>query len=403
MNVILAAMTMSADNGLARTPPMGWSTWNAFGRRFTEEVFYNATDALVSNGMRDAGYEYINVDGGWWNGSDTGVITRNESGFTTYNRQKYPHGIKNVIDYIHSKGMKYGHYTDAGTAACNHDAPMSEYYEHQDVALFVSWNIDYIKIDACSTQEDPDVLMNRWHTLLNESGRPILLSNCHNGCMTHLGPLQPWCQQYTNMWRVSVDIKSTWASMISNIGNLVGRGIYGKPGSWNDPDILEMGLGEFEYKGRESLPINQAHFSLWCVTSSPLLASVDFTKPVDPALVSVFTNKEAIAVNQQYLSNAGDRIDFGSQSGGNYSIWYKPLPDSTAAVVLLNEGTVSTVSLQIDFDKLPVLHASSSSACQVRDIWSGTTDVVHGVYKAPSIPAQSCIFVTISKCSSQEE
>ena len=396
MDILLAVAVMSADNGLARTPPMGWSSWNAFGRRFTEDVFYNTTDAMVANGMRDAGYEYLNVDGGWWNGSDTGTITRNGSGYATYNRMKYPHGITKVIDYIHSKGMKYGHYTDAGIAACNHDAPMSEYYEPQDVDLFISWGIDYIKVDACSTKESPEVLMQRWHTLLNESGRPVLLSNCRNGCLTTDGPLDSWCQKYTNMWRVSTDITSTWKSMLKNVNNLKGRGQYGKPGSWNDPDNLEVGVGEFEYKGTpSSLAINQAHFSLWSVTSAPLITSVDFTKPVDEELISIFLNKEAISVNQRYLNNSGDQIE----SGDNYSIWYKPLPDNTAAVVLLNEGITSTITLQIEFSKLPVLGVGSTSSCEVRNIWSATTNTEQNLYKSSAIPPQSCVFITISKCS----
>ena len=155
---------------------------------------------MASNGMQRAGYEYINVDGGWWAGSDTGHIIRNASGYFEVNKEKYPHGIRAVADYIHSKGFKYGHYTDAGKHACNKDAPMSQGYEHQDAFLFaLGFGADMVKVDACGDTLPAQELVSRWRRQLNLTGRPVLFSNCHNGCETDRrenisrpGGWEPW-------------------------------------------------------------------------------------------------------------------------------------------------------------------------------------------------------------------
>ena len=273
--------------------------------------------------------EYINVDGGWWGGSDTGHITRNASGYFEYNTAKYPHGIRAVSDYIHKRGFRYGHYTDAGTHACNRDAPMSEGYEHQDAFLFaLEYGADMVKVDACGDTLPPRELVTRWQEQLNATGRAVLFSNCHNGCETDRrgpgnvsspGGWEPWCAELSNMWRSSADISSAWPSIMHNLDSLKGRGHVAKPGSWNDPDFLvstratacrrsvslcsvarsppvtgsllgcvftpmapaallqEVGVKNMALTPRSSLQKldeNQAHMSMWCITSSPLIAGL---------------------------------------------------------------------------------------------------------------------------------
>ena len=227
------------DNGLARTPPMGWCSWNGFHRNFNESLFYAVANALSTNGMSDAGYKYVNVDGGWWAGSDTGHIVRNMTGFPTWNTQKYPNGIPKLVEYIHSKGLKYGHYTDAGKHACNGDAPMSEGFEFEDASLFAQWGADMLKVDACGDVENHTAIVARWRAAIEATGRPILFSNCHNGCQTDAGPGHPdsWlpdnqCERDANMWRSSADISATWSSMLHNLDSLKGRGMYAYPGAW---------------------------------------------------------------------------------------------------------------------------------------------------------------------------
>eukprot|EP00658_Telonema_sp_P-2_P071766 TRINITY_DN60985_c0_g1_i2.p1 TRINITY_DN60985_c0_g1~~TRINITY_DN60985_c0_g1_i2.p1 ORF type:complete len:224 (-),score=47.42 TRINITY_DN60985_c0_g1_i2:71-742(-) len=211
---------------------------------------------------------------------------------------------------------------------------MSEGYEQQDATLFASWKIDMIKIDACATHEPAELLMGRWRKLLNASGRPILLSDCHNGCMSEEGRglWESWCTLTVNMWRSSVDIRGTWESFLHNLDTLKGRGKYGGPGAWNDPDILEVGVGEFGWSEVDSEvknDKNRAHFSMWAVTSSPLLAGND-VRNAPAAITAILTNKQAIAVNQLYAGNAGDVITFFNASAVSPSdptgleTWVKP-------------------------------------------------------------------------------
>jgi alpha-galactosidase len=240
-----------------------------------------------------AGYEYINVDGGWWSGSDTGTIGRNASGYFEYNTIKYPRGIRAVADYIHKAGFKYGHYTDSGLNACNGDKPMSQGYEHQDATLFaLDYGADMIKVDACGASIAALELMQRWNKELNATGRPVLFSNCHNACMTDgcchangtrppgsraVGGYEEWCGDLSNMWRTSADIKAEWSSIMHNLDSLKGMGAQARPGRWNDPDFLEVGvkgLALTPTSSQQTVDENEAHMSMWCITSSPLIAGM---------------------------------------------------------------------------------------------------------------------------------
>lgn len=393
---------------------MGWCSWNAFNRNFTEDIFYRAADEMVTNGMQAAGYEYINVDGGWWEGIGTGKVVRNSSGYPTWSAAKYPRGLPTLIEYIHKKGFKYGHYTNAGPTACSGDEGTSQGYEAQDVHLFTSWGIDMLKVDACYTPVPPASknkdIIQLWNRLLNESGRKVLFSNCRNGCRTDNGttskhgfsPWAPWCAELTNMWRNSGDIKATWASMLYNLDSLKGRGAIGGPGRWNDPDFLEVGVGEFAYDGsKRSLEMNRAHFALWAVTSSPLIVAPDLAScPRD--ILEIFLNEVAISINQQYAGNAGDRLIFdGEVLGANdeSQIWYKPLPNKTAAVVLFNPASDgAAVKLNVPYRSLPALAAGMPGwRCRVLDVWGGNNSMVDDGLEVFLEP-RSAYFVMISLC-----
>lgn len=406
------------DNGLAEKPPMGWSSWNAFHRNWNETLFYSIADQMASNGMQAAGYEYINVDGGWWEGSDTGTIVRNASGFMSPSSEKYPNGIQKLIDYIHSKGFKYGHYTDAGEKACNKDSPMSQGYEHQDATLFASYGVDMVKVDACYVTEENKTIVSRWEQELNATGRPILFSNCHNGCVNdprnkpYMEGWADWCISKTNMARRSRDIVSTWGSVMFNLQSLQGGGIYGKPGYWNDPDFLEVGVGDFIEAGLEA---NRAHFALWCVTSSPLIASPDFAT-AKAYVVPLLTDRDAIAVNQEYADNAGDLLEeqggrtqvCTSMTGptcrdvGKGQVWYKPLLNGQASVALLNtqehSEKATSVQLNVSFSRLASLGLSAQH-CKVFDIWKKSSTEIDNEYVA-EVPPMSAVFLRISECQS---
>ena len=189
--------------------------------------------------------EYINVDGGWWNSTKPAKghprIFRNASGFPSWDPVKYPRGLPALIEYIHQKGFKYGHYTDAGTGACDHESGMSEGFERQDSRLFAEWKVDMLKVDSCAVHETNRTVVARWKEEITAAGRPMVFSNCHNGCgndpfMVHVKGgfgWEPWCANDTNSWRTSRDIEPSWAHIMFNLHTLAGIGWRGKPGGWS--------------------------------------------------------------------------------------------------------------------------------------------------------------------------
>ena len=208
---------------------------------------------MTQSGMKDVGYEYINVDAGWWaeiynTTAKHYQLVRNSTGFTTYSHLKYPNTIQSVIEYIHDNGFKYGHYTDAGVEACSDQLLLSQNYKLQDISLFIEWGIDMLKIDSCNVIgnmtanifEFYDLLSTTWNTSNNSNIRPILFSNCHNECVNDDSiakfanrTWKPYCIDRFNMWRVSTDIKPDWETMLHNIDCVKYFGKYGQPGAWN--------------------------------------------------------------------------------------------------------------------------------------------------------------------------
>lgn len=402
--IMLPEAVLSLDNGLARVPPKGWCSWNAYHRNFNESVFLNVAERMNSNGMKAAGYEYINVDGGWWAGSDTGTIVRNASGYFQENKDKFPGGIANLVQRIHDMGYKWGHYTDSGLHACNGDKPMSEGYEHQDARLFaLEYQVDMVKVDACGATQPAQHLMETWQRELNQTGRPILFSNCHNGCES--GNWNEWCGKLSNMWRSSSDIKATWQSMLRNLDTLKGRGHVVGPGKWNDPDFIEIGIGEFgkldtlPYSSGERqqlLDMNQAHMTMWSITSSPLIAGVR-PEGMTPTVVSIFTNKVAIEINEQWCcGNGGDILPIINAT--DKEVWHKPLSHSIAAVALFNRSP-SIVSFDINLADIPGIGASFGSTCSVVNVWDGYTNNITGALKFAEVRSRQAVFLRISDCT----
>lgn len=185
---------------------------------------------------------------------------------------------------------------------------MSEGFEKVDALQFAAWGADMLKIDACAREEPSDVVMAKWRDAINATGRKILISNCHNGCETDDGLLPSYCRATANMWRSSRDISSHWDSVMYNLDTLKSRGANGQPGGWNDPDFLEVNIGEFKDDGTQTLlDMNQAHFALWAITSSPLILGFDMNT-VPSRILNLVQNPVAIRINQAYHGNAGDVI-----------------------------------------------------------------------------------------------
>lgn len=320
-------------NGLAQTPPMGWNSWNAFHTDITEQKIKDAAQAMVSSGMKAAGYEYINIDDAWM---DT---VRDAGGRLQADPKRFPHGIKALADYIHSLGLKIGIYESSGTKTCA-GYPGSLHHEKTDAETFAKWGIDYLKLDNCYNEgESYRKRYAEMEQALLATGRPIVYSICEWGVKD---PYQ-WAPAISNLWRTTGDISDDWNSMINIVDQQVGLNKYAGPGHWNDPDMLEVGNGGMtntEY---------QTHFSMWAMLAAPLIAGNDLLHMTETTR-KILTNKEVIEVDQDPAGKEGYKIS----DNGNQEVWVKPMSDGSYAVLLLNRGgnrafmttTVEQIGLQ---------------------------------------------------------
>jgi alpha-galactosidase len=333
-------------NGLAKTPPMGWNSWNKFANRVSDEIVRQIADAMVRNGMKDAGYLYVNIDDTWEAGRDAqGNIQTNA---------KFP-DMRALADYVHSKGLKLGIYSSPGPKTCA-GYEGSFQHEEQDAKTYAAWGIDYLKYDWCSGNSVydyhsmPAVYAKMGQALL-ASGRPIVYSLCQYGVLN--GP-QWGASVDGNLWRTTGDISDNWRSM-SHIGFdlQLDLGQYAGPGHWNDPDMLEIGNGgmsDTEYR---------THMSLWSLLAAPLLAGNDL-RDVSPAILEMLTNKEVIAVDQDPLGKQATRV----AKDGDLEVWARPLTGGAYAVGLFNRGP-STAKVTARWSDVGV-----SRNAQVRDLWA---------------------------------
>jgi alpha-galactosidase len=318
--IALPEQPVVKSNGLAKTPPMGWNSWNKFTERVSDKMVRDMADAIVSSGMRDAGYIYVNIDDTWELGRDAkGNITTNS---------KFPN-MKALADYIHGKGLKLGIYSSPGPKTCaGYEGSFQR--EVADARQFAAWGIDYLKYDWCSasgvyqatSQKAVYAVMGK---ALLESGHPIVYSLCQYG-QNNVGE---WGEAVGgNLWRTTGDISDNWRSM-SRIGfdQQVGREKFAGPGHWNDPDMLEIGNGgmsDIEYR---------THMSLWSLLAAPLLAGNDI-RDMSQATKDVLMNKEVIAIDQDKLGQQAKRVS----KEGDLEVFARQLADGGWAVGLFNRG-----------------------------------------------------------------
>ena len=369
------------NNGLALTPPMGWSTWNVFRCEYTETDLMEIADLLVSSGMLSAGYKYLNIDD-CWEAADRDPT----SGMLKYNQTKFPHGMLALADYVHSKGLLLGIYTSSGEKTCQR-YPGSWQHEFEDASLFASWNIDFVKLDCCyqDNVKDRATAFTRWSAALSIQNRSILYSCDSDELILNENNLEfpfQWAPDYCNMARISWDIYDEWQSTLHNLGSAVNVYYASRPGYWNDLDILTVGLGQ------QTLEEYTSQFSLWALTSSPLIAGNDLRK-MTKEIATILTNKEVIAINQDKLGRSANMIRRAID--GSYEVWAKPLyhensshlsdnknrlrftPLPFHAVVLLNRLNV-TANIPLNFKDL-FDHALSPHpptptwTASIRDLW----------------------------------
>jgi alpha-galactosidase len=281
---------LNLNNGLGRTPQMGWNTWNKFGCNINEQLILDSIDALNNSRLIKAGYKYINLDDCW-------QIGRHENGTIIVDPVAFPNGIKKLADYAHSKGLLFGLYSDAGEKTCA-GRPGSLDYEEIDAQTYAEWEVDYLKYDNCynlgrkSTERYPIM-----RDALNKTGRPIFYSMCNWG----EEKVATWAKDVGNSWRTTGDISDSWDSMIKIIDQNDEWNEFAGPGGWNDPDMLEIGNGGM------SLVEYKTHFGLWAITKAPLLIGCDITKMSWP-IMEILTNPEVIAINQDILGIQGKKI-----------------------------------------------------------------------------------------------
>nr|TKV93150.1 hypothetical protein SEVIR_9G206900v2 [Setaria viridis] len=289
-------------NGLGSAPPMGWNSWNHFQCDGNGEVVIRETaDALVSTGLAALGYKYVNIDDCW------AEPKRDAMGNLVANTNTFPHGIKALADYVHSKGLKLGIYSDAGFQTCAKVQPGSLGHEEQDAKTFAAWGVDYLKYDNCNNGDlKPLERYPEMSKALMKAGRPIYFSLCEWGDMH---PAR-WGAAYGNSWRTTNDIADTWESMIATADQNEVWAEYARPGGWNDPDMLEVGNGGM--KNNEYV----VHFSLWAISKAPLIIGCD-VRHMPQETYDILANKEVIAVNQgEEGEDGGEQRDLGGAAVG---------------------------------------------------------------------------------------
>jgi alpha-galactosidase len=360
ITVTPASAAPPASDQVAQTPPMGWNSWNYFAGKVDDQDIRAAADELVASGMRDAGYVYVNIDDTWEGQRDANGVLHSNS--------KFP-DMKALADYVHSKGLKLGIYSSPGPKTCaGYEGSLG--HEEQDAQLYASWGIDYLKYDLCSfipavmekqAPNDKAAQMRLMHAAydkmakaLQATGRPIVLSLCQYGWDA------PWEWAPAlggNLWRTTGDINAHWDRIYTILEQQAGLEKYAGPGHWNDPDMLEVGNGKL------SLAENRAHFSMWAMLASPLLAGNDLPH-MKPEIRDILTNRDVIAIDQDRLGQQASKY----YADGEVEVWARHLTGGAMAVAILNAGSdrYSTHPFHLNLEKLG-LHGAQ----QAKDLWTG--------------------------------
>lgn len=336
-------------NGIGLTPQMGWNSWNHFQCNINEQMIRETADAMVSTGLAAAGYKYVNLDDCW------AEFNRDSKGNMVPRRSTFPSGIKALADYVHSKGLKLGIYSDAGVRTCSNTMPGSLGHEEQDAKTFASWGIDYLKYDNCFNN---NVTARQRYPIMSKAlqncGRPIFFSLCEWGQEN----VATWGPGIANSWRTTGDIVDNWNSMTSLADQNDQWASYAGPGGWNDPDMLEVGNGGM------SVQEYRSHFSIWALAKAPLLVGCD-VRAMNNATREILSNKEVIAVNQDKLGVQGKKV----KSNAGLEIWAGKLSKKRIAVVLWNRGN-STAWITAYWSEIGL---APFTVVNARDLWSHRT------------------------------
>jgi alpha-galactosidase len=374
----LPALRDLPDNGLVRTPPMGWNSWNKFAGKVTDADVRTMADAMVSSGMNKVGYIYINID-------DTWELGRDASGNITSNT-KFP-DMKALADYVHSKGLKIGIYSSPGPKTCaGYEASFG--HEEQDAKTYAAWGIDYLKYDLCSassiypsTEENQRGLYQKMGDALEHTGRPIVYSLCQYG---QHDPWTGWGTKVSgNLWRTTGDINDSWKSMDTIGFSQIAIASYTRPGHWNDPDMLEIGNGGMtadEYR---------THMSLWSMLSAPLIAGNDLRTMTDETK-SILMNQEVIAIDQDPAAKPTQSL---AKDGSVETLW-RSMKDGSVVVGIYNRGE-QPAEASLPWATLP--GGLTGKKLQARDLWKHAAVPVTGDRFTATVPSHGVVLLRITQ------
>lgn len=372
IGILFCQIFAFAQKQLAPTPPMGFMTWNYFGVNITEHDIRTLADAMVETGLRDAGYNYIFIDDGWQGGRDN----RNNM---IPDPKKFPSGMKALVDYVHSKGLKIGTYSDAAPLTCA-GFTASLGFEEKDAKTFADWGFDYLKYDYCGAPADWQTAISRYSKMaeaLKKSGRDIAFGICE------WGDREPWLWAQKaggHLWRTTADVRDKWSrNLKSNAYNdKHGWGIldilnvnakldaYAGPNAWNDPDMLVVGL--YGKKGAPSSDLGgvgctdieyQSQMSLWCMMASPLMITCD-VRNMNETTKKILLNKDILAIDQDVLGKQAKRVVFKDE----WQVFVKPLANGDIALAVLNTDDKAR-NIDLDLASLGITNKSKSL-----DVWS---------------------------------
>ena len=362
------------DDGLARTPPMGWNSWNRFRCRIDEGTVRGIADAMVASGMREAGYQYVVIDDCWLGDG------RSAAGELQATGARFAGGIKALADYVHERGLKLGLYASIGRKTCAGKAG-SLGSEMVDTATFAAWGVDYIKADRCHVENVPDLpaAYARWRDGVKASGRPMVISASDNQ-----GVQSPWLwgAGVSHLWRISSDIHDEFTNAMSMVDRDEPLAAYAGPGAWNDPDMLEVGNGgmtDDEYR---------AHFGMWAMLAAPLIAGNDL-RAMSPAIRDILLNPEVIAVDQDPRGRQARKVWDG---GGGLSLWSRELEQPGARAVALLNRSEAAATIAAEWGQLGLPPGPAS----VRDLWARQDRGVADGRYAALVPPHAVVLLRVS-------
>ncbi len=355
-----------ASTVLAATPPMGWSAWNYFGVNISENILIEAADAMVESGMKDAGYQYVNVDDFW-------QLSRDASGTIVADGSLFPSGMKAVADHIHDRGLKFGLYTDRGTQTCGGN-PGSEGHEAQDANTYASWGVDFVKEDNCNVTLDAQTQYQLMRDALAGTGRDIVFSIC-------AWAYQPWMPETGQLWRTTNDILNQWSRIPEIADQNAQYAEHAGPGHWNDPDMLEIGNGAL------TPDEERAHFSLWAIMAAPLIAGNDLTS-MSAETRAILTAPEIIEVDQDPLGQQGVKV----RSDGDLEVWSKVQSDPGVRAVLLFNRGAAAAEISVSWTEIGLPPGSAV----VRDLWARSDQGSFSGQYTANVPSHGAVMLKIT-------